>query len=825
MTLSVFSSAPGSSAEREGGKATSLHQLVAAGVPVPPGFVVAPDADLTHVERQLSDAVASLGGYPVAVRSSAQVEELTETSFAGQSTTNFKVTSLADLVESIARCRASQSNPPLTSHLEKNEYQQTAPEAAVLVQKVVAASIAGVTFSIHPETGREEHALVECRQALGAHLVSGQRSPTRYVVWLENSSVLERSAGAEDVTLDQSILHKLCRYALELQAHFGMPQRIEWVLDCCGEVWILHSRPVTRFHWRDDVDEFTNANFRDGGISARVCTPFMYSLYRNAFQESMQRYFVAIKLVPGKAAPQTWISRFYGRPYWSASAAKKALCTVPGYDEERFDQDVGIHKNYGTAGPIRTPRNLHSMLRALPVAFALGREFRRQLRRTENYGQHFLRQELDYQRSLESRDGMEDGEFFSLAVAVLRFHHQTNTDYLRTVYNHVNYQSEFKKLLDRIQAVIGEPVSLLVLMSGLRDVSHMKMQQGLLSLVHTAKSHGTASREWDEALREFLRTNYFHGDAELDISTPRWRECPERIRQMVEGIQQSGIEPKQPEATAREQAAQYSEEVRRIRAAFERSYWRQLRFEKSFSKRLKISRIYASRREQMREYSMRADDLVRRYLLEAGRRLHRRGWLRHQADVFMLHTDEMKALADDRVSGEQILGRSEFRDRMYRGYRMVEPPGELGRAVSLQVSASDVAELPDPTLLKGVGCSAGRVTAKARVLTALAESERLMPGEILVTRFTDPAWTPMLGLVAGLITEVGGLLSHGAVIAREYGLPAVLNVDGATEVIQTGQVLEIDGGQGTVKIVAHNQSSATARPGGKTVLSRIADSA
>jgi phosphohistidine swiveling domain-containing protein len=515
---------------------------------------------------------------------------------------------------------------------------------------------------------------------------------------------------------------------------------------------------------------------------------------------------------------------FYGRPYWSSSAAKKALCKVPGYDEERFDLDVGIHNNYGNTGPVRTPRSLRTILHAVPVGYALGREFRRQLWKTENYGQYFLPQELNYRRLLESCDAMDDTEFFSLVVEVLQFHTRTDSDYLRTVYNHVNYQTEFKKLLDRIQAATGEPIAPLVLMSGLLDVSHMKIQQGLLKLVRTAKRHGTASREWDEAQTEFLSTNYFHGDAELDISTPRWRECPDRIREMVESIQQSGIEPKEPEAAAREQLALHSEEVHRVRAALQRSRWQRVRFEKLFCKRLKTSRTYASRREEIREYSMRADDLVRRYLLQAGRRLHRWGWLRHEADIFMLYTDEVKAIAFDRVSKEQILAASEFRELMYRGYRMVEPPGELGRAVSPHVSASDTAELSDPTLLKGVGCSVGKVTAKARVLTALAESDTLLSGEILVTRFTDPAWTPMMGLVVGLITEAGGLLSHGAVIAREYGLPAVLNVPKATEIIKTGQVVEIDGSHGTVKILDASRSTVTTRPGGKTMLSRVANS-
>lgn len=813
------------STQQEGGKAASLRQLLAAGFPVPPAFVVPPDVDLNHIEGQFPAAVVSLGGYPVTVRSSVQLEDLAAAGFAGQYATDLKVTTLAGLVEGIAACRASASNPQLVSYLQKNGYQQKDPKVSVLVQKIVTASVAGVTFSIHPETGREEHALVECCQGLGERLVSGQASPTRYVVQLEDSSVLQRHAGVEDVTLDSDVLHKLCRYALELQAHFGMPQAIEWALDCGREVWILQSRPITRFHWRDDVDEFTNANFRDGGVSARVCTPFMYSLYRDAFQESMQQYFEAIKLVPNNAPPQTWISMFYGRPYWSASAAKKALCKVPGYDEERFDQDVGIHKNYGNAGPARTPTNLRTILPAVPVAFALDREFRRQLQKTQNYGQYFLPQQANYLRLLESCDAMQDTEFFSLVVEVLQFHTKTDTDYLRTVYNHVNYQAEFKKLLDRIQAAIEKPIALLVLMSGLMDISHMKIQQGLLNLVRTAKRHGTASREWDEALSEFLSTNHFHGDEELDISTPRWRECPDRIRQIVEGIQQSGIEPKQPEVTAREQFELYSEEVSRIRAALQRSRWQRLRFEKLFCKRLTTSRTYTSRREEMREYSMRADDLVRRYLLQAGRRLHRRGWLRQETDIFMLHTDEVKAITYDRGSKEQTLAASEFRELMYRGYRMVEPPGELGRAVFQHLSTSDVGKSSDPTLLKGTGCSAGRATGKARVLTAPTKSDSVLPDEILVTRFTDPAWTPMMGLVAGLITEVGGLLSHGAVIAREYGLPAVLNVPKATEIIKTGQVIEIDGGQGTVKILGASQSILTTRPGCKTMLSRIANEA
>jgi phosphohistidine swiveling domain-containing protein len=205
---------------------------------------------------------------------------------------------------------------------------------------------------------------------------------------------------------------------------------------------------------------------------------------------------------------------------------------------------------------------------------------------------------------------------------------------------------------------------------------------------------------------------------------------------------------------------------------------------------------------------MRADDIVRRYALDAGRRLHRWGWLGQEEDVFMLYADELKAIAQHRVNKERILAVRKFRQLMHRGYRKVEPPGELGKGVSQRLPATEFVKSSSEPLLKGTGCSRGRVTARARVVGALEDCSGLQAGEILVTRFTDPAWTPVMGLVAGVVTEVGGVLSHGAVIAREYGLPAVLNVPGATEIIKTGQAVEVDGTKGIVRILQTDSASS-----------------
>ena len=789
------------SAEAGGRKATPLHELIVAGFPVPPGFVVAPHIVLdSSAATELDVAVAAIGGYPVAARSSGHLEDLPGASFAGQYVTRLEIHSAPALVEAIAQCRASARSPQVVAYLRKNGLDESQARVSVLVQRMVDAAIAGVAFSVHPTTGREEHALVECCRGLGEKLVSGQTAPSRYVLNLADASVVDREPGAEHVVLDDALLRELRMRILELQAHFGAPQDIEWAVDAQGALWILQSRPITRIQWRADIPEFTSADFREGGVSARVCTPLMYSLYRDAVQRSMQQYFVDIRLLSRDAPQQTWIDIFYGRPYWSASAVKEALVRVPGFDEQVFDTDLGIQKQYGDAGPIRTPTNLRTVLPAIPVAIALERSYRRHLRLTAAYGRRFLPVEARFLDAAKSFGAMRDAEFFTLLADVLAFHLQTEGDYFTTIYNNANFQSDLKKLLQRISRASGEEISAVALMSGLQDVSHMNMQRDWVRLVAAARRDGVGSPGWDRALEEFLSRNYFHGDVELDISVPRWGERPERVRQMVEDTLRSGIDPKDPDRSALAQFEAFEAEEQRILRAIRRS-WSGVILERRFRKRLRLARTYLSRREEMREYSTRAYNVVRRFLLEAGARLQRKGYVRDTDDVFMLQTQEVLRLGQARDGDAATVATIAYRRLMYRGYRLFEPPGELGRNVSQRAAAERLVDLDHP-VLTGIGCSAGVATARVRVVPTLELAHTLQSGEILVTRFTDPGWTPVLGLVAGIVTEVGGLLSHAAVIGREYGIPAVLNVAGATQILRTGQRVEIDGSRGTVRVLA-----------------------
>ena len=790
-----------------GQKAAQLHLLAVAGFPVPHGFAIPHGLSLEELGiEDLMSAIERIGGFPVAVRSSGNLEDLEGASFAGQYLSFLEVSSQQELVDRIFQCRQSALSSQVQVYLEKNGLAGKINRLAVLVQKMVPARVAGVGFSIHPITGREEHGLVECCEGLGEKLVSGHVAPSRYVLELRDGSTIEEELGSENVRLSSQHLRELSQRLLSIQAYFGRPQDIEWAIDGSDKLWMLQSRPVTQVQWRTDVDEFTNADLKDGGISARVCTPLMFSLYRQALSASMPEYFTRIRLLSRKAAfEQSWMESFYGRGYWNASATKRGLTLVPGFDEKSFDEDLGIQKSYGATGPLRVPVNLKTVLRAIPVAIALEKEYVGHLSRVESFGKTFDVEERSWKEKIARFAGTTDTEFFTdLRQVLLDFQLRTEVAYFTTIYNNSNAQSDLKSFVRKLDAKLEGETSLGRLLAGLTDVSHMNMQRGWVRLYHAAQTEGLRGPIFDAALTEFLRENDFHSDAELELKTPRWGEVPELVRERVANMLRTGIAPADPDASAQAQRREFESEVESVRQRIGKNWWNRFRFEKTFAKQLGRVRAYLSRREEMREYSTRCYYVVRLYVLEAGRRLSINWKLSSPEQVFLLHTHELVELGLVSRITDELRSSIQYRDLMYRGYRDFTPPNELGRGVSQRDEETFLEHYEDGrSVYKGLGCSPGQVEGIVRVIESMEQLDRIQKGDILVTRFTDPGWTPALGLVSGIVTEVGGMLSHAAVIGREYGIPAILNLPGATRRLESGQRVRIDGSRGLVEVVPH----------------------
>ncbi len=322
----------------------------------------------------LLESIQKIGGFPVAVRSSGALEDLEGASFAGLYETYLGVASEELLLKSIKDCFQSVHHPRVADYFSQKGIDPKLAKMSVLIQKQIQSKISGVLFTVHPLEGKEEEIYIECCAGLGERLVSGHVTPTLYRAHRDTKQTLQETINNEDTRLSPKTIEDLIKAAIGIQAHYGLPQDIEWAIDENDKLWILQARPITEFKPRKDVPELTDSDLKDGGISARVCTPLMYSAYQLALQPSMGGYFERIKLLPNGQSIQ-WMYYYYGRGYWNAEAVKEGLARLPDFNEEDFDKDLGILKDYGDSGPLKTKLTIQTLINAVPVMIHLWKEF------------------------------------------------------------------------------------------------------------------------------------------------------------------------------------------------------------------------------------------------------------------------------------------------------------------------------------------------------------------------------------------------------------------------------------------------------------------
>lgn len=757
-----------------GSKAKHLSEMLSLGLPVPPGFVVK-----NREIKETSQCIEECGGYPVAVRSSGGLEDMGDASFAGMYETYLNVQNEQELNTAIKKCFESASADRVQDYIKSKglNFSAAAVESTmhVLVQKMVQSERSGVLFTIDPVEGKEEEFYIETCLGLGERLVSGAVTPSRFRWNWQKEELSFSQINDEGTKLSLSELKTLSETALTIQRHYGRPQDIEWAFDEVGKLWILQSRPITQINWRKDVPELTNADLKDGGISARVCPPMMFSLYQEAMQTSMSYYFKNVRLL-STAENVQWMFHYYGRAFWNVGVVKTALARLPGYDEKEFDVGLGIQKNYGESGAQRTTLNPLSLLNALLALCGVTWEYQDCLKMVKEFTKWFEETDVGLKKRCLRLSEVSDKEFWKLAHEVFDFHFRTETSYFRTIYNNSNYQSDLRSKLKKWDK--KDNADLLAMLGGLDDMAHMKVQRGFEQLVVIAKNKGFESVAWLCGLNNFLKDHYHHGDVELDLTVPRWGECPDRVKQIVSEMMTTELSKERTQTT-------WIDAWKRFNGVMDSQWGWRLFGRDSFYKMLITSRRFLSHREQMRTYSTRAYFLWRMIILEGAKRLGL-----SDTDIHLLRSQEF--LARKKLSEEEL----RIRRNLLEGYRFFNAPNEFGGELEEKKSI----ELSEGQW-QGIGCSSGEIEGVVRVIQILSESNILENNEILVTQFTDPGWTPVMARASAVITEVGGVLSHAAVIGREYGIPAVLNLAGATKKLKSGQRVRVNGRTGVVTLL------------------------
>lgn len=696
-----------------GGKAQQLAELQRAGFCVP-AFLCSP----TDIPRAIE-----ILGTPLAVRSSASAEDGPSVSFAGQFRSFLNLRTVTEVETAMGECRASVHAPSVVDYCRKNGLEPGSLTMGVIVQRMIQPELAGVAFTINPTTGAEE-VVIEACEGLSDELLAGRKPalPPHHPILKRHRAEIERVARA-------------------IQRHFGAPQDIEFAIEN-GELHILQARPITRIQFAADVGEWTNADFRDGGVSCDVCTPLMWSLYDYIWEDSLKGFLKEIRLL-GDDFPAGRL--FFGRPYWNLGAVKQCLAKLPGFVEREFDRDLNVQAEYEGDG-ICTPVTLGGVLRSLPTVLAVPAIWKRQ----ERFDRAFLAGGFDtLTRRYDPTTDDVERTFPDLIASAYRI---TETNYFRTIY--------------------CASLAKLAFMESFPDADYPALVAALPTMKHLDPTRAlremAARGETD--VEPLLRQFGHRSRRELDLRAPRWDEDREWVEALLRQQTDSGGSDPRP-----------AYEAARARALAGLS-WRQRR---RFVRQLDRLRNFLWLREEMRDLSTRMYHLIRRYVLAIAAR---RGL---GDDIFFMSFQE---IVDDNRSN------IERQRERYESYRNFKAPNEIGARFRVEAPPAEGA-------LRGIGASHGIARGVTCVARNIEEATQAKPGSILVCPFTDPGWTPVLDRVAGVVTETGGLLSHAAVICREYGIPAVLGVADATRRIPHGRPVRVLGGEGMVELESPEPAS------------------
>jgi rifampicin phosphotransferase len=662
---------------------------------------------------------------------------------------------------------------------------------AVVVQQMVDPDAAGVLFTADPVTSNRKVASVEATRGLGEALVSGRVNADVYTI--RDSRVIAMVREDEPVLTDAQVV-RLAQLGRRIEAHFGEPQDIEWCL-VDDEVMFVQSRPITTLFPIPKTDDGENHVFVSVGHQQMMTDPFKplgLSVWQltaaRPMYEAAGRLFVDVAENLATPAGRAGLAAMLGR---SDPLIKDALQTILDRGDLiplRSDEGPGDPPLGAPTTPLDTdPAVVDELIAKCQASIAaLQRDIR-----TKSGAAVF---DFILEHIEQSRGSLFDPRSMQVLMAGIEATWWLNeqlqgwlgeknaADTLTQSVPH-NITSEMGlALLDVADAIRPHPD----VVAFLQHVTDDGFLDELAKLAGGGEAH--------DAIRAFLDEYGMRCVGEIDITRPRWSEHPVALVPVILGNIKNFEAGEAERRFERGRLAARNKEhelLERLRALPDGAT-------KAAETKRMIDRVrtFSGYREYPKFAMISRNFVYKQALLEEATRLVDAQVLPDEEDAYFLRFEELhEAVRTHQVDHELIARRKDE----FASYQALTPPRVItsdGEAVAGAYRRDDV-----PTgALVGLAVSSGTVEGRARVITDIAQSD-LAPGDILVTSFTDPSWTPVFVTITALVTEVGGLMTHGAVIAREYGLPAVVGVEDATRLIRDGQRIRVHGTDGYVEIL------------------------
>ena len=765
-------------------------------------------------------------GKPLAVRSSAACEDTHDASYAGQLDSLLGVTSLERLEQAIRTVWASLWSERSLFYARHRGFGSM--RMGVIVQEQVDARHSGVLFTRDPVAIlRSEEAVIEYIAGLGDRLVAGEVTPRRARVRYSDQTVTRDDTGgtAFGPDLPDEMLQELARIGFELEQKFDAPQDMEWSVDKENHVVLLQVRPVTAARSGTDRIVWSNANIAESFPG--VVSPFLYSIVSRGYAAYFRNLGLGFgisrwRIAAMRGALDNIVGLHAGRLYYNLSNIHTALYLAPGgmWLARWFNQFTGAREfpnveQFAGGAVSRMIELARVIARTTWQYLWVGRRIARFECAVDRYADTTRPERLKTRALAELADDLRG----FLDIRLNRWNDAALADTAAMV-----CCGTLKLLLPKTtfpqddETAHGNLLSGLARLASARPISELwklsreiRADAGLCALFTTATAAEIASRlaspEYDGFRGRFVRyldVWAFRYSQELMLTNPTPQEDPLPVVRLLQSYaREAGPGP--DEISARQKTIRERATVMTAARLTPAGWWRWLPLSRAGRFRLVLRAAQGSilLRERARMKQALLYTRLRHVVLRAGSELARQGFIEGGDDVFLLAADEVLALIEGTLAPEVARKTIQRRRREQDPFSGTEPPDSFvldrGEEWRPGAAAPVFAESRAGDSLRGSCACGGRVEGNAAVVLDVREADRVRAGDILVTRQTDPGWAAVFFLIKGLIIERGGMLSHGAIIAREYGIPAVVGVPGATQLIRSGDRLRIDGDNGVVE--------------------------
>ena len=826
--------------ELVGGKALNILQLSRKGFLVPEGFCITTKAydcfmefnSISEDDAGIFDRIRKgiippvlaeeicnayhmyLNGSPCAVRSSSPLEDMESASFAGQYKSFLNVRNEDAFLDAVRECWASLWGQPAVEYRKSKGIEKENIKMAVLVEEMIPATVSGVLFT-------EDQMILEAVWGLGNMLVGGETIPDHFVVDREKFNIVERkishqhlmsqmtlTGGVETVevlehlqnvpVLDDDHIRELCALGKRVEELFGCPQDIEWAI-CNDEIVLLQARPITV---KENPTIWSRANISEMQPG--------YVSYLSRPPENRPDFFVfstlpLLKCFGVNEVPENvkFAEYIYGHIYLNMTNLHNVLCNIPGISPEMFDRAVGHDENAENTKSDKPA--LSGILEILPGTLKAVRL----ILSLPSLAQEVISYSVEMIEEIKTKH-LQEMSCEELEELVWEMYDRNQKVFQIHTCNAIIHAAMFDAIHNFLKG-IGEENAENLLITGLEGMSSYEPGVEMWKLAQTAAKFPKVTElilsrsktilsdleEFEEGriflkeLGDFIERFEYRCSEEPEISVPRWSENPDFVLSMVTHYLNSTADPVE---RMEEEKKKRQVTTDRILTELSSNPLKRLVFKKLI-KRIQEDTVT---RENLKTTWARGLSIMRVLYLVIAEKLVERGILRNRDDIFYLKMTEVSDIIAGRLRGkylENLIGERKVEEEKFKNLdvpmMIVEKPPPI-EELKYTVEPKEK--------LEGVGCSHGMVTGRARVIFDPGECSDFEEGEILVAPVTDPGWSPLFVTAGGLVMELGSRTSHGIIIAREYGIPAVVGVRNATKIIKTGQLITVDGTKGLVYI-------------------------